>query len=314
MRKHPLRAIRQGVALLLAQVGALLGCSAPFTAASDCAGHGNDCAISVTPVSETGGVASRNGGDAGDGGDGAQPAAVGATGQGGMLGDAGAVTSSDAGSPAALGGAASVDALPVSCKQALERDLRDAKILIDPDGSGPVQPFEAHCDMTTDGGGWTQIGVGEYWQKNDLQLASDSVLPQAVLQALFQVSDHLFRAGDGDHRLYLEDEGAVVEKLDDPAGTASMQPWLWRSKAASLKCAVSYDAVASHKMIAVDSKAVSCEPLAFGKHTCGSDAGWILLRRNDTMNYGGHPCAFAPGTGGTPQAPTAGGLRPLFLR
>ena len=311
MRLRPLRATRQSVAFLLAQVGVLFGCGAPFTAASDCAGHGNDCAISVTPVSEAGGAAS---GDGGDGGDGHQLATQGGTGEGGMLGDAGAVMGSDAGSPAAVGGAASVDALPVSCKQALERELHDARVLIDPDGSGPVQPFEAHCDMTTDGGGWTQIGVGEYWQKNDLQLAADSVLPLAELRALFQVSDHLFRAGDGAQRLYLEDEGAVIEKLDDAAGTASMQPWLWRSQAASLKCAVAYDAVTSHNMVAVDSKAVSCEPLAFGKHTCGIDAGWILLRRNDTMNFGGHPCAFAPGVGGTPQAPTAGGLRPLFLR
>lgn len=308
MLKRPLLAPRPRVALLLAQVGLLLGCGAPFTAASECEGHGNDCAISVTPVSQAGGAAT------GDGGDGTQLATQGGASQGGMLADAGAAIGSDAGSPAGFGGAVSTDALPVSCKQALEWKLHDPQVLIDPDGSGPVQAFEAHCDMTSDGGGWTQIGVGEYWQKNDVQLASDSVLPLAELQALLQVSDHLFRAGDGEHRLYLEDEGALVEKLADEAGTASTQPWLWRSNAASLKCAVSYDAVAAHQMLLVDSKAVSCEPLAFGKHTCGTNAGWILLRRNDTMNFGGHPCAFAPGVGGTPQSPTAGGLHPLFLR
>lgn len=307
MRQRPPRATRNSVALFLAQAGVLLGCGAPFTAASECAGHGSDCAISVTPVSEANGAP-------GDGGDSGQPAAQSDTSQPGMLGDAGAAMGSEAGSPAGVGGAPSTDALPTSCKQALEWQLHDAQLLIDPDGSGPVQAFEARCDMTTDGGGWTQIGVGEYWQKNDLQLDSDSVLPWAELQALLQVSDHLFRAGDGVHRLYLEDAGALVEKLADPAGTASAQPWLWRSTAASVKCAVGYDAVASHSMIVVDSKAVSCEPLAFGKHTCGTEAGWILLRRNDTMNFSGHPCAFAPGMGGTPQAPTAGGLRPLFLR
>lgn len=29
---------------------------------------------------------------------------------------------------------------------------------IDPDGSGPVAPLDVHCDMATDGGGWTLIG------------------------------------------------------------------------------------------------------------------------------------------------------------
>jgi hypothetical protein len=42
--------------------------------------------------------------------------------------------------------------------------------------------------------------------------------------------------------------------------------------------------------------------------------GGILLHRNDTNWSGQNPCAFPVATGGTPQAPTAGALLPLWLR
>ena len=50
--------------------------------------------------------------------------------------------------------------LPTSCKQ-LKAGLPATPsgiYSLDTDGDGPRQPFDAHCEMTADGGGWTLVG------------------------------------------------------------------------------------------------------------------------------------------------------------
>jgi hypothetical protein len=55
-------------------------------------------------------------------------------------------------------------------RQRLVGTLEDGFRQIDPDGAGPIAEYSAHCDMTTDGGGFTRITI------NDARLIYGGVL------------------------------------------------------------------------------------------------------------------------------------------
>ena len=92
-------------------------------------------------------------------------------------------------------------ALGTTCKDIMDRfsEYGDGNYIIDPDGWGQgLYPFDVYCDMTTDGGGWTEIpyasdlvygrqffdGDARRWLDEDFSL----LLSQAQIESIQQLS------------------------------------------------------------------------------------------------------------------------------
>ena len=109
--------------------------------------------------------------NAGDGGTGEEAGAAGQTTDiGGAAGAAGASGTAGA------GGEAPTPA--PRCQSLLEADssLTSGGYTIDPDGEGPLAPFETYCDMESHGGGWTLLGNFVYDAFNATASGSTSEL------------------------------------------------------------------------------------------------------------------------------------------
>lgn len=88
----------------------------------------------------------------------------------------------------------------------------DGTYTIDPDGAGGISPFDVYCDMTTDGGGWTKIGININSNPSSIEYTSGNSIPNGSL-ILSEMKYRKIAEISGNYRFMFEDTGNRNTKL-----------------------------------------------------------------------------------------------------
>ncbi|GMV40597.1 MAG: hypothetical protein AMXMBFR64_23130 [Myxococcales bacterium] len=185
---------------------------------------------------------------------------------------------------------------PTSCSDVLRlgRSLGDGVYTVDPDGDGPLGSVAVWCDMTTDGGGWTQV----FKASKDIDQDLFALWQTGPAQGEGEVSLFGLGAGTKHYRSSLVDAywddldpkevkvvvavgGAAVKSTRFDAVGSTRMDWMSTDKVLASDWTDLKDAVANYDSIAGDAYRERRFALIKGYAGCPGDTGWLVLARKD---------------------------------
>ena len=181
---------------------------------------------------------------------------------------------------------------PRSCSQVLSDGLShgDGEYIVDPDGDGPVAPLKVWCDMTTDGGGWTQVfklsdGVPAsayaLWKTGPAQGDGDSTLfglgagTQSYRSAM--VDAYWDEITPTEVKVVVATGGSAVRTVRFDAAGSDRETWFDTDRVLASDWTDLEGALITYDSIKGDSGHARSWMLVKSYGGCGNDQGWLTV-------------------------------------